>query len=85
MKKTALASFMLLLPLVILFQISNVGMAGPPFVKITATSQIDSPKNITYTSGEIPLNVVVTGNASGRYHTVDYRIMRLNTFRKLMK
>ena len=80
MKKTALAAFMLVLSLVILFQISNVATAGPPIIKIYAICQIDSPKNVTYTSGDIPLKVVVTGDASERNFTVAYRSIHLNTF-----
>jgi hypothetical protein len=80
MKKTASALCMLLLLLAGMLQFSSLANANPTPIDFTATSQIDSPQNMTYTTGDIPLNVVVTGDASERNYTVAYQTIFLDTY-----
>ena len=82
MKRTALAlSFVLLLSISVVVGMQFVEVArANPAIEINTIIQIDSPKNITYTTENIPLNVVVTGDATKRNYTVAYRIIFLNPF-----
>ena len=82
MKKTEVALTLLLAPLIISVAgvlVVEVAWASPR-TEINASIQIDSPKNITYTTESIPLNVVVTGEGLHLNYTVAYQVISFNPF-----
>ena len=82
MKKAEVALTFLLALLILSvagMQFADVALASPR-TEINANIQIDSPKNITYTTESIPLNVVVAGYGRKLSYSVSYQIISLNPF-----